>query len=372
MRLITLFFLWVFCFEIFLFGDESSEESLIILPGQVFQGDYYAVGDLIEISGVIKGNAYLAGTQVSIDGVIEGSLFILAGNYALTGKVHGDIWALSGGAVMSGEAFKDVVLVAANSQFTDKGRVVGDVTVFAGSTEMEGWVGGTVTALASHLKVSGVIEKNLRSFAGKLRIFSTADIKGDLKYKSNEDAYIDPRAQIGGSILYQHTILHDLMQKPLIRGLVIGSKVVTFLMNFIYAFIIGIVIIRLFPKKLTIALNSLKQSPLRAFWYGSVLLVLFPLASLLLLATVIGAPFALTLIALNIVTFYTAKIFTILWLANSLFSKLKWKKNGIFTLFLGQIMYSIVVAIPFIGIFFSFFAMVMGLGAIAAFQKGQN
>ncbi len=369
MRLISYFF---FCFlipSLFFFADDSRENAEVIPSGQIFQGDYYALGDLVEISGVVKGNAYLVGTQVTINGSVEGSVFILAGDLELNGSVGGDIWALSATSTVSGMAAKDVILLSANAQLNGSGRVGRNLTVIAGNAEIENWVGGNVTALAAHLKVSGIIEHNLRSFVGKLRVLPAAQIKGDLKYRSNEAALIDPRAEIGGSILYHRSLLHDLLDVPMIRGLIIGSKVATFLMNFIYTFVMGVIIIRMFPRKLSKALHSLQEDPLKSLYYGAILLVLFPLASLILLATVIGAPFALTLIALNIVTFYTVKIFTILWVANEVFSRWKWKKNGLMTLFSGQVLYCILVAIPFIGPFFAFLTMVFGLGAVAVAQR---
>jgi cytoskeletal protein CcmA (bactofilin family) len=368
-RIIALLFLWILSLGSFVCAEELPEDSTVIRPGEVYQDDYYAVGDLVEVSGTVKGNAYLVGTQVYIDGDIEGSLFVLSGNIEISGRVHGDVWLLSGGAVVSGDLYKDIVLLAANVQFPDEGKVGGNVLLASGNAELENWTGGNVTVLASHIKISGEVNGNVRSLAGKLRVVSSALIRGNLKYKSNDMALIDPRARIEGTITYHRSIFHSLMDVPLVRSIVIGSKVAAFLMNFIYTFVMGIVIIRLFPRKLSIALNSLQASPLRAFWYGLLLLILFPLASLVLLATVIGAPFALTLIALNIVTLYTAKIFTILWLANKLFSKWRWRKNGLRSLALGQILYCILTAVPYVGPFLAFCAMVLGLGAIVVFQK---
>jgi cytoskeletal protein CcmA (bactofilin family) len=349
-----LFFLGI-CSSIL--AENFPEDSTLLPAEEVFSGDYYALGDLLEIAGVVQGNAYLAGTQVQIEGEIQGNLFVIAGSLEIKGKVHGKVWALSGGATFSGEV-GELVLLAASAQLLYPGKVQKDLTLCAGNAEIDDWIGGNATVLASNLKVSGTIEQNLKGFVGKLRILPKAWIKGDLRYKSNEAALIDSEAQIGGKIVYQQAPLRDF------RGVIIGSKIAGFLMNFLYTFVIGIVIIRLFPHKLFGALSSLQQMPLRSFLHGLVLLVLFPLASLILLVTVIGAPFALTLIALNIITLYTAKIFTILWGSNWLFSRLRWKKNGICTLLAGQTIYCLLVAVPFLGPCIAFFVMVMGLGAV--------
>ena len=367
MRLITCFFLCICMFSLSLFGNEQNDDIAIVPAGHVFVGNYYAMEEQIEISGVIRGNAYLAGSQVVINGTIEGNVFILAGDVEIKGTIQGDLWTLSGSAAILGKVAKDAIVLSANAQCN--AEIDGNLTVIAGNGEIEGVVGGNATGLAAQLKVVGFIKNNLRCFVGKLRVLSPARIKGDLKYRSNETAFIDPKAQIGGAIVYHKSVFRDLMDVPLIQGLVIGSKVATFLMNFIYTFVMGVIIIRMFPRKLSKALHALQEDPLKSLLYGAVLLILFPLASLILLATVIGAPFALTLIALNIVTFYTVKIFTILWIANRLFAKWKWKKNGMMTLFSGQVLYSILVAIPFAGIFFAFFTMVFGLGAVAVAQR---
>lgn len=351
----------IFCFFLSLFrsvqAENFPEDSTLLPAEEVFSGDYYALGDLIEIAGVVQGNAYLAGTQVQIEGEIQGNLFVVAGSLEITGTVHGKVWALAGGATFQGDV-GELILLSASAQLSESGQIQRDLILCAGNAEVDDRIGGNATILASNLKVSGVIEHNLKSFVGKLRILPGAWIKGDLRYKSNDVALIDSAAKIGGTILYQHSPLRDF------RGVVIGSKIVGFLMNFLYTYVMGMIIIRLFPHKLSGALSSLHHAPLKSLLHGLVLLVLFPLASLILLVTVIGAPFALTLIALNIITLYTAKIFTILWGANWLFSRFRWKKNGSCTLLGGQAVYSLLVAIPFLGPGIAFFVMVMGLGAV--------
>ncbi len=350
-----------------LFGEDPKDDIAIVPAGQVFMGNYYAMEDQVEISGTIQGNAYLAGSQVVINGTIEGNVFILAGDVEIKGTIGGDLWALSGSTTLLGHIAKDATLLSANAQ--SNAEIGGNLTLIAGNGEIEGVVEGNARGFAAQLTVSGLIKNNLRCFVGKLRVLAPARIKGDLKYRSNEIASIDPKAKVEGTVLYHKSVFRDLMDVPLIQGLVIGSKVATFLMNFIYTFVMGVIIIRMFPRKLSKALRALQEDPLTSLLYGAILLVLFPLASLILLATVIGAPFALTLIALNIVTFYTVKIFTILWVANRLFAQWKWKKNGTMALFSGQVLYSILVAIPFIGIFVAFLTMVFGLGAVAVAQR---
>lgn len=368
MRL-TIFALWISALlpTLFLSAQDESEE-VSVLTSEVFEGDYYALGDMIEVAGLIKGNAYLAGAEVSVLGEIEGDLFVAAGNLEIMGQVGGSVIGICGEAHIEGKVLKNLTLLSANPYLDASAMIHGDLILCAGNGDLSGRVEGKSLAFASDLKIEGEFAKNVRVFAGKLRIEPRAHILGELKYNSNEKAIIDPRAQIDGGILYDHSVFRDLVDSPLIRGLIIGSKIAAFFMNFCYTLIMAMILIRLFPRKVSGALFALQNFPLKCLWYGVILLVLFPLAALVLLATVIGAPFALTIVALNIISLYTAKIFTILWTANFIFCRWKWRKNGLWTFATGQVLYSLCTELPFVGPAISLGAMLFGLGAIAISQ----
>jgi hypothetical protein len=134
-------------------------------------------------------------------------------------------------------------------------------------------------------------------------------------------------------------------------------------MNFIYTFVMGVILIKVFPKNLEFALYELKRHPLKSLSYGIMLLMLLPLASLLLLMTILGIPFALALIALNIIGFYTAKVYTIFFASNWLFGKLRMKANRLPSYFLGLVIYFCLIPIPIFGTLLAFTCMLFGLGA---------
>ena len=365
MRLIWVCFVFTLFFRGYLLSEEEEEGLVVVSATEVLEGPYFALGDLIEISGVVKGDAFLIGTQVILNGRVEGNLYVLAGSFEMNGALGGNAWIVAGGTSFAGVVEGNVNILSASAQMGSSGKIRKDLLVCAGNVELENFVAQDVTVLASNVKVLGSIGHDMRSFAGKLKLSSTAKVGGDLTYKSNKTAWIDSKAQIGGTVQYKRSLFYDLIDIPVLKGLIIGSKVAAFLMNFIYTFVIGVVLIRMFPKKLHKTLAVLHEVPLKACLYGITLLIVLPIASLLLLATVIGAPFALTLIALNIVSFYTVKIFVILWGMNALFSHWRWKKNSITALITGQIVYCMITLIPLIGPFVAIACMVIGLGAVA-------
>jgi hypothetical protein len=85
--------------------------------------------------------------------------------------------------------------------------------------------------------------------------------------------------------------------------------------------------------------------------------------------TVLGAPFALTLIALNIIGFYTAKIIFILWGIDAACKRWKWKKRRYLYFFFGLLIFFALTLIPILGFFISIGALLFGIGALVS-SKG--
>lgn len=361
------------CFSGSIRADEPEASDLVLLrSGEVYEGDYFAWASGVEISGTINGDAYLFATQAIIDGTIMGDLIVIGGSVEVSGVVQGNIRVLAGQVTLSGPVGRNATVLAANVQLPSSSKLQGNLVIAAGNADVGADVGGTVNAAVSNLRLSGHIQKNVSAYVGEMRVTSKAIIGGALDYRSHSTASIDPQAKINGPISYHPSLLHSVVDLPWLRGIIIGSKIAGLLMNFLYTFVVGWILIRMFPRKLEITLDVLKDKPLQSLGFGLVLLVVLPLVSLVLLMTVLGAPFALTLIALNIIGFYTAKVFSILAASNWLFSKWGFKENKIPTLAMGQVVYYLLITIPIFGSLLAFVSMLFGLGAIAIAQTKKH
>lgn len=350
------------CFFGVLHADEG--EDLVILPaGQVIDGDYFAMGSNVEISGEIKGDLYVCGGQVVVDGRIAGDVLAVGAGVVISGEVGGNIRVLGGQVMLSGKVGRNVTLAAANGEVMAAATIAGNLVSIMGNGEIAGPIGRDAVVLASNIRLASKVGRNVDAYVGHLRITSRAAIGHDLEYTSSSQATIDPEAKIQGTTTHHMSVVRNFMKGQWIHGLLIGSKIAAVLMNFLYSIVIGWVLIRVFPHTLDAALGVLHQKPWRALAYGAIVLVILPLAFLLLLMTVLGAPFALTILALNIITFYTAKIIAIFWVANPLCKKMGMKQSQLGTLCLGLICYFLLTAIPFIGMLAAFSALLFGLGA---------
>ena len=75
----------------------SFSERAVLQAGQVVQGDYFAAGPRVEISGIVNGDLYVAGGQVLVDGVVNGDVIVAGGKVTLSGTVAQDA-RIAGGA----------------------------------------------------------------------------------------------------------------------------------------------------------------------------------------------------------------------------------------------------------------------------------
>lgn len=328
---------------------ESETEVMIIPEGMVVRGSYWRAGNAHWIAGTVKGDVILIGSQVVIDGIVDGDLLVMGGSVIIRGKVTGSARILSGECSVQGEVEKGLFIAS-------------------GVTAVGGVVHGDLVAISGLATIQGAVLGNARAFAGQLEISSSARVMGNLLYRSYHTASISPEAKISGQVIYTPSFLDDLKKLPGIHRVIIGSKIVAILMNFCYTFLIGLILLRYYPHRVQRAIRVLEKNPITCLFVGFCTAILLPILFIGLLISVIGAPFGLTLMGLNVVGFYTVKIFPVLLGGSYLLNWIKKRKNQVLGLMAGLILYYFISLVPFVGWFFSSLTMFLGLGAVIKAQ----
>jgi len=367
LRLIKCIFLFILYFATGLHAEDDAkykEQSVIVLPAnEVHNGNFFAAGPSVEISGTVNGDVYVFAEQVLIDGTVNGDVLGCSGSFDISGTVLHNCRLAAGQILISGTIGNNVTAIAANLQLLSSASIGGSLVATAGNVDLAADIGSDATIVASNLRLSSRINKDLQGYVGQMRLTSKAYVGGNLDYRCSSPAWIDPGATIVGTVTHHPSFVNKLVKGTWIQGLLVGSKVLGILMNFLYTLVIGILLIKMFHKNLDAALLVLNKHPFKALSYGIMLLILLPLATLILLMTILGVPFALTLMAVNIIGFYTAKVYCIFWGSNWVFGRFHFKHNGMPAFFCGTIIYFILTAIPVFGTIVAFAAMLFGLGA---------
>lgn len=357
--------LTLFSLSLFAEGEDDNAPDIRVVPrGAVIDDDYFAWENSVEIAGTINGDLYLFGSQVFIDGVVKGDVLAVGGNINIAGSVLQDVRVMGGQLTVSGSVGGSLTALAGNCEIASPASIGRNLLLVSGNADVAGAVQGTSRFYCSNLRLADSIGRNVLAYVGTLRVASTANIGGALEYWSDNVAVVDPTATIREGITHHASFIYNLSKHPFLKWLRIGSKLATVLMNFFYSLVLGIIFMKYYPRKLERSLKAMNEKPLQALITGVIVLVLLPLVSLLLLMTILGVPFALTLLAVNVIGFYTAKVFSILWVSEKLFQKLRFQKFRNF-IYLGLlIVYFLLTAIPYLGTLVAAVAMLFGLGAI--------
>ncbi|NGX47952.1 MAG: hypothetical protein K1000chlam3_01337 [Chlamydiae bacterium] len=339
----------------------NEEEKYIVLPEeQVHEGDYFAAGGIIEVSGIVKGDVYAFGTQILVDGHVFGSVIATGGSVEISGIVEGNARLAGGQISINGTIGRNVTAAAGNIQLVSKAIVGGNAVFTGGIIDIAGDIKGDLTLSASNARLLGDVGRNVHAYTGKLRVGSKADIGGNLDYSSSEKAFIDPGARIEGKITYKPSVITQVFKGKWRQGVILGSRLMRILMSVVFSFVIGVIFCKLFPKKLARTLKTLGATPWKSFWTGLLILILLPIACIILFITILGFPIGIALLAFSVLGFYAAKIIPIFWVSNAVFHK----PNSLLGLAIVLIAFFLIAQIPILGPLLSMVFTLIGLGAL--------
>ena len=361
------------CFFCTLHAVSQEEGDIIVIPSTaVIDQDVFLSGDSVEVAGTINGDLYVFGKQVFIDGTVNGDVLVIGGSVTISGSVAHSVRALGGQIEISGQVSRSASIIAATVDLTPSAKVSLNVVIFAGNASIGCFVGKNVKLHASTARLSGSVNGNVMASVGQMRVTSTARVDGTFDYWSDEAGLIDPQAVIQGKVIHHPSFFYQLFQKKWVKGLRIGSQLAGLLMNFFYSLIIGLILMRYFPKRIEYASYALNYRPIQSLIAGVIVLFLLPFSCLILLITILGVPFALALLSITVVSFYTAKLLPLFWLSRRFFSKWKWKSHPqlLFTVIL--IIYFGLTLIPYVGIVLSTAALLFGLGSVVLGKRSRD
>ncbi|QVL58089.1 MAG: polymer-forming cytoskeletal protein [Simkaniaceae bacterium] len=366
LRSLAIIFLFL-CTILFAEEEQGSDGGeIIVLPSNaVVDNDYFANGRTVEISGTVNGDVYVLGGQIFIDGIVNGDVLVAGGSVEISGKVTKNIRLIAGQALISGQVGGNITSVTGTIELSPSSSIGRNAVIVSGNTDLESKVGNNVRLYASSVRISDGIQGKVIAYVGHLRLTSKANIGGSLEYWSNKNALVDPNAKIKEGIIHHPSFFYDFFHSKLLKGLKIGSKLAALLMNFFYSFIIGLVMLRYFPRRVERTIETLNSKPAQSLVAGIVLLFLLPVTMLVLLITILGAPFALALLSLTVIGLYTAKVFSVLWLSTNIFRKLEFKKHRRLYFSFGLIVYFILTTIPYLGTIVTIAALLFGIGGAA-------
>jgi cytoskeletal protein CcmA (bactofilin family) len=394
-------------------ADGRGGDRIVIPAGQVIDDDLYVGANDFVLDGTIKGDLVVAARTVTINGTVEGDLWAAAQSVVINGIVMDDARVAGAVVTFGPEAqVKSDVLGAGYSVETQPGSQIGrDLVVGSYQTLMAGELGRNAYLSSNSVAIEGTVGGNVKARIGNnnntnnnpvyympnmppvpyvpngLTIGENAKISGDLNYVSSEPAII-PSGGVSGQVQQTQPVVP--VQET--RTVNVVPPVVTWFLDtlrqFVTLIVVGLILVWLVPVWIVKPAEKLQAKPWPSLGWGTIMLVIFPFVILLLIGLVIllavltgaltlgsltgavlglgGSGIMTLVVTFGLATTYLAKIVVSYLIGHFILTLINPEiaARPVWSLLLGIVILTILLAIPFLGWFFSLVIAILGLGTL--------
>lgn len=355
---------------------KTKEERLTIPKGETIKGDLYAASGTVEVDGDVKGDLIVAGGFVVINGVVEGNLMSAGGVVVLNGEVKEDALVLGGNVTINGKIGGDLKAGGGSVTLSKRSEVSEDALFGCGNLIANGSVGESFVAGAGSVLLNGPVKGNARISSEDITLGSEANISGNLIYYSSKKVKFEPGAVVKGEVIQKIPPKEEESRR--VTSPLVGLLFYLFfsVISFLAALLTAFVLIAVFPKVATGALELLDGELWKSLGIGFLALILLPPAALILIFTLVGLPLGLIGFATYFVYIYLSQIVFGIFLGEKILKGLTKKETVSFygAAFVGLIILAFLGLIPILGWLIKFVVILFGLGALVllTFKKGRK
>ncbi|NWF64587.1 MAG: polymer-forming cytoskeletal protein [Chloroflexi bacterium] len=395
--------------------DGRAGDTVTIEADEVVNDDLYASAETFTLEGTVKGDLIVFAATVYVNGTVEGDL-IAAGNTIVIngtvtddvrtaaaaiqigddGTVGGDVIAASASLENKNGSAVEGDLIYAGAQALLAGSIGDDVSIAAGGVDIQGEVGGDVTAEVGDSEEGSPspsmyisdVKVIIPNVSPGLTVGDEAAIKGSLTYTQSYDVNIPTGAVIGTIIRNEPVVDEDEVETAPTPAERAAAWTFDMLRTIATLAIFGLLLVWLAPNFLKELSEKLQSQPAPSFGWGVVAYAAFFFSLLLIVVVMIISGILFGIISLGSVTG------TIIWVgllaifalivgfvlftsfgAQILVAWLggKWilgrfnpalAEHKVWPLLLGVVIVGLLVKLPLAGWLIGFLIMFFGLGAL--------
>lgn len=341
------------------------ERLVTVEQDVVVEDEFYAAAQTVSVNGSVLDDLLAAGNQVTIRGRVGESASLAGSTVDISGAVDGNLRAVGGTLEISGKIGRNATVAGGTVVVSRGASILRDLQVGAGTVRISGNTDGNVRIGGGQVNLDGEIGGNARIDAAKLVIGPRAVIRGNLVYASPQRAEIDPAAQILGDVVFREKVVRE--KEPSRYW-----KLSLWLLCLTGIYAVGCLLLAIAPVSVRGTTDKLAGSPWLSLLLGLILIAVLPALIAIALATVIGIPLGLILLAMYLIVLYISRVFVGLAIGRFIVRKLsKSEKSPYIMLLVGLIILWALLAIPICGRLIHVIAILFGLGAIALSRYAQ-
>ncbi len=182
-------------------GDVIAMGGDVDLDSEV-AGEVFAMGGHVEARGsVLRGMSLFGGNIVSA-GDVRGPILIAGGHIRTAGTARGPVKLLGGVIRHQANVEGDFLAAGGKVDLAKSSAILGKAWVTGGKVDVDGVIVGNLRVAAHEVEISGRIEGDVYIDAADVEIDRAAVTTGNLKYRSHNQAEIDPEATVGGDVTF--------------------------------------------------------------------------------------------------------------------------------------------------------------------------
>jgi len=267
------------------FRSSKEADATIVVGKNEILKNLYVAGNTVNIDGEIKSDLVAAGSTIIISNNVEDDLLAAGGTLNMRGDIGKNARIAGNNVYISGKVGQDL-MVAGNSIDLDKDSEIDGDLIAAGSiVNINGNIKGKVYASGNKISINGEINGDIViKNVSDLTIGDSAKINGKLSYSSPNEADISPNALVARDIDYKKISTGEHVWKAM--------RATEMLYGILISFAALLVLMLMFPKPA----KSVVESAFKNYWakigWGLFALVVVPVASILLMITIIGVKLA--------------------------------------------------------------------------------
>lgn len=338
------------------FGEQPS-----LAGNERLNGDFYIAGGNVSSAGPVAGDLAAVGGNVMVTSAVTQDVFAGGGSVTVLGTVGDDLRVGGGNVTVGSQVRGDLIAGGGQVQVSGSG-VSGDVLWGGGVLRLEAPVAGNLKLAGGEVYINSTVGGGVEFIGDKITLGRSAVIEGDLTYTSANEVVMEEGAAVRGETQFTRR-----EQQGDMKGGLAAFASLAFFAGFFMRLACALLLALVFHRYARTLVESVADRPLLELGRGFAAFAITPVASVVLLATVLGVPLGI----LGLILFAMMLIFASLLapvLLGSVLHKLVMKPSGYevtwLTVLVGVIAYAVLGWIPFVGWIGKFILVLMTLGAI--------
>lgn len=317
---------------------------ILLIPTVIFATGSYSSDNIMVID-----------ETVAVNGTANG-LIMLCGN-TISSNANGDYGFIAGREVnVSGNITRDAFIVGETVTIEQTGVINRDLYVCASKVIINGAVNRNIYVASSEVLVGdkAYIRGDIHSTTNKLVINETANVLGTVEYKSTTNVSI-PEGIKTNVIAVEVKDKTNKTNTIDVQGELFG------LLTIFITFALLLLLAPGFFRKCDNNYSRNAKKMFASFGIGLLVLVFLPIVSIVLMITIVGAPFAFVLLLLYIIAFIIAGVVGSYVTVRTIVGE---NMNKFLTGVIGVVAYKLLMLVPELSIFVYLFFVSLTLGAL--------